>query len=357
MRRLLLVLLCVGLLTGSVDAQQPALSLLWEQIHAQPADFSAACMPLHDPSGAVLYNAAELFPLASVSKLLIFIEYARRVNAGVISLTEMVPVDRLNLYDVPRSNSGAHERFLSSYPAGTPSISLFDIAALGMIQYSSNAAADYLLDRLAPVNWDNLYHILGITSTGKPHALGIIALLMDNHDMEQQWQELSFEEGEALFERYLSDPLWHQAEVAYRARRGRQPLDWNIEAMILQRHTVTGTAQDFLTILDTIYGTSRALSDNTKKMVRDALRWRNNDYIDGMYVEYGSKLGFYAGGVLTLVAYGWPHNSDPVISAVFFRNIPRPMYNEMRQMDSIGELAHWLNLNQCAGLMEAIDSG
>lgn len=357
MKWLLWVLMGIGLVTGPVDARQssPALTLLWDQVHAQPADFSVACMPLHNSSGAVFYNAAEPFPLASVSKLLIFIEYARRVNAGVIALDEMVPLDRLNFYDIPRSNSGAHERFLAAYPPGIQSISLFDVAAVGMIQYSSNAATDYLLDRLAPVNWDNLYHILGITNTGQPHPLGIIALLMDNHDMEQ-WRELSFDEGKALFERYLSDSLWHQAEVTYRDRRARLPLAWDIESMILQRYTVTGTAQDFLTVLDAIYGTSRALSDNTKQMVRDALRWRDNDYIDGMYFEYGSKLGFYVGGTLTLVAYGWPHDSDPVISVAFFRNIPRPVYNDMRRQDSIGELAHWMNLNQCAGLLDAINS-
>jgi hypothetical protein len=73
-----------------------------------------------------------------------------------------------------------------------------------------------------------------------------------------------------------------------------------------------------------------------------------------MYMEYGSKLGFYSGGVIALVAYGHPYNGNPVISVAFLRNIPRRVYNEMLQQDSIGELAHWMNLNECTGLLDAM---
>ena len=67
-----------------------------------------------------MYNSTEPFPLASVSKLLIFIEYARQVAAGVIPTDEMVPIETLNLYDVPRSNAGAHQQFLAEYPLTSP---------------------------------------------------------------------------------------------------------------------------------------------------------------------------------------------------------------------------------------------
>ncbi len=160
----------------------PALEPLWNQVYAQPQDFSVACMPLGDPSGAVTYQPLEAFPLISVSKLLIFIEYARRVDAGQIELDEMVNVSTLNRYDLPRTDTGAHERFLERYPPETRSISLWEVAALGMIQDSSNAAADYLLERLEPVDWDSLYAMLNVTDTGYPHSLNIIPLLMNNHE-------------------------------------------------------------------------------------------------------------------------------------------------------------------------------
>ncbi|NLF75054.1 MAG: serine hydrolase [Chloroflexi bacterium] len=366
MARFLIVLVVLALGCSPAYALQPsnpnpALALLWEQIHAQPDDFSAACMPLSNRAAMLLYNAYEPFPLASVSKLLIFIEYARQVDAGLIPIGETVEVATLNLYDLPRTNRGAHGQFMALYPPETQHISLWDVAAIGMIQYSSNAASDYLLDRLGPVVWYTLYRTLGVTGTGAPHSLSIIPLLMNNHETGEPGLDdiplLSITQGEKLFERYVQDPAWRLEEIAYRADRRRSFPTWDVQAAILQQHTVTGTAYDFINIMDSIYGAGGPLPDTVKLMVRAALAWKDNEFINETYIEYGSKLGFYSGGVLALVAFGYPYEGQPVISAVFMRNIPRRVYNELLEQDSIGYLAHWMNRNACAGLLEAIYAG
>lgn len=363
MRRLffalpVLILSVIPAYAQGPSTMEPDLEALWSQVHSQPDDFSVACMPLANRLSAVQYNADSPFPLASVSKLLIFIEYARRVDAGLISLDEMVSVKILNTYDLPRSNSNAHREFLDQYESQIQAISLWDIASVGMIQYSSNAAADFLLDHLDVVDWDSLYRILSVTDTNYPHAMSAIALLMNNHETgradRSEVPALSISQGEALFDLYLHDAQWHQAEVAYRS--GHRPLfpDWDVQAAILRDLTATGTASDFLNVLAAIYDTGGPLSERTKQMARDALRWQNNDYVDGMYIEYGSKLGFYSGGVITLVAYGHQYSGPPVISVAFLRDIPRREYNEILRRDSLGELAHWMNFNECAGLLDAI---
>ena len=43
-----------------------------------------------------------------------------------------------------------------------------------------------------------------------------------------------------------------------------------------------------------------------------------------------------------------------MVSVTFLRNLPRGLYREMRELDSIGELAHWMNYNACEGLLDAI---
>ena len=362
MRRFVIILIVVSLGILPAAAQEPftttpALEMLWDQVHAQPTDFSAACMPLGRPAEAVEYHADQAFPLASVSKLLIFIAYAQQVDAGLIPLNEQVSVVTLSHYDIPQTNSGAHEEFMSEFPLGTTTISLWDVARLGMIQYSSNAASDYVLDRLGDVDWDALYAAFNLTGTDTPQPLGVIAMLMDNHETGRATPAnvatLSVEQARAQFDSYVSDPAWRQAEIAYRAAHG-PAVSWEAQARVLQRFTVTGTAQDFLKVLTAIYSSSGPLSDVTKWMARSALQWHDNPYVDSMYAEYGSKLGFYAGGTLTLVAYGEPYNGPPVISVAFFRNIPRDVYNAMRRQDSIGDLAHFMNLNACAGLQDAI---
>ena len=72
---ILLIVLSVGVQFSAAQEELPDiladLSLFWEQVADQPDDFSVACMPLGDSARAVIYNS-EPFPLASVSKLLIF---------------------------------------------------------------------------------------------------------------------------------------------------------------------------------------------------------------------------------------------------------------------------------------------
>ena len=241
--RLILVGILLVLSIVPAYAQQPIdfnaeIALVWEQLHAQPDDFSVACMPVVESPTITLYHANEAFPLASVSKLLIFIEYARQVDAGIIPLDEMVVVDALNRYDLPRTNGGAHERFLELYPADVRTISLWDVATTGMIQYSSNAASDLVLSRLGPVDWDSLYQTLDTQNTEYPHSMGIIALLMNNHETgETRMSEvgsLDVAQGEALLDRYLHDDEWRQAEIDYRAGRRRVFPSWDIQAAVLQ---------------------------------------------------------------------------------------------------------------------------
>lgn len=361
--RLILVGVLLVLSIVPAYAQQPVdfnaeIALVWEQLHAQPDDFSIACMPVAERPTIALYHANDPFPLASVSKLLIFIEYAQQVDAGIIPRDEMVDVETLNRFDLPRTNGGAHERFLEQFPANARSISLWDVAITGMMQYSSNAASDLVLARLGPVDWDSLYQTLDIVSTEHPHSMGIIALLMNNHETGEtrlsEVPSLDVTQGEALFDRYLHDAEWRQAEIDYRAGRRRVFPAWDVQAAILQQVTAKGTTRDFLNVMAAVYGPAGPLSDSVKTMVRTALRWRDNAFLDSVYAEYGSKLGYYSGGTLALAAYGSPYLGGPVFSIVFIRNIPRQVYNEMRYQDSIGYLAHWMIANDCVGLLDAI---
>lgn len=368
MRRLLIVLIAIMPLLSRVSAQSAfipsQISTFWAQSMAQPENFAVACMPLNRLSQTVLYNGSR-FPLASVSKLLIFIEYANRLDAGTIPLDVMVNIAALELYNLPRTDRGAHDRFLAAYPPGTTSITLWDLAVDGMMQYSSNAASDYLLDYMTPIDWPALFLKLGIYDSSPPNSLTMIPLLMNNHvdgrATLNTLENLSASLGESYLDLYVSDGQWRQAEIAYRSdaqgnngRSWRNWPDWNVQSAILQQYTATGNVNDYRNIMNAIYSSPSPLSQNVQYIVRTALRWNNNDFINANYLEYGSKLGFYSGGTLTMVAYGQPINGTPVISVIFLRNIPQDTYRELLREDSIGDFAHWLNMNGCSGLSSLI---
>lgn len=356
----LLLVLSLGIPSAAQTIEpNPDLSDLWAQVHDQADDFSLGCVPLIYPSGAALYNADEPFALASVAKLLIFIEFAQRVNAGQINSDQLVSLAAINHYNLPRTNGGAHEQFLRSYPENTVHITLWDVATQGMIRYSSNAATDYLLHLMQPIDWEALYTRLNLTSTSYPHSLAAVALVMENHETGQprlsQISDLSIATGEEMLRKYVEDPEWRADELAYREDRRRVFPSWEVQQAVLQQVTATGTVNDFIKVLTAIYSTTdTTLNSGTKRLVRIALRWQNNDLIRKTYTEYGSKLGFYSGGTLTLVAYGNAYSGLEVISVVFFRNIPRERYFDLLREDSIGLLAHRLNLTTCAGILDEI---
>lgn len=360
-----LLLLSALLLVFPVVAQQgidfdPDLTDIWQYVDRQPDDLGVVCLPLWNPSQGFSYNTTEVFPLASAGKLVVLIEYARQLDSGAIPLSEVVGLEQLERYNMPRTNSNAHERFLASYPDDKPitQVSLWDVATRGMMQYSSNAATDYLLGRLGPVDWAALYAELGVGSTDAPHPLGLIPLMMGNHETGpptlEMMESVDFRaNAQDQLAQFWFDPDWRQAEIDYRAQRRRGFPSWDVQTEVLET-TMSSTARDLTTLMLVVYDDGGPLNANVKSLVRTGMRWLNNGDIDATYREYGSKLGYYSGGVQTLVTYGEPINGSPVITVILMREIERWDFYDMLRADVIGDMAHWMILNQCAGLPERL---
>ena len=90
-------------------------------------------------------------PLASAVKTIIAVEFAQQVATGKTDPTERIPLADLDLYYLPNTDGNAHpawkawanERNLVS----NETVPLLEVAK-GMIQFSSNANTEYLMDRL-----------------------------------------------------------------------------------------------------------------------------------------------------------------------------------------------------------------
>ncbi|MEM6280667.1 MAG: serine hydrolase, partial [Chloroflexota bacterium] len=202
------------------------LELLWSQARRQPEDFAVACVPLYNPIESVIYNGDEPFPLASVGKLVTYVEYARQVDAGRISLGEVVSTPVLDLYALPRTDGGAHQRYMASFEEEVRSLSLWEVASEGMMGYSSNAASDYLLARLESVNWNAFYTDLNMHQTTPPHPLNMVPVMMSNHEtgrleLDDVQSPTLQADGEAFFLRYIQDEQWRADEIEYRNQRRR----------------------------------------------------------------------------------------------------------------------------------------
>ncbi len=96
-------------------------------------------------------NENKLMPLASTVKIMVAIEFAQQATHEVINENSYVNISELDKYYIPNTDGGAHPAWLK-YAKDTKvlkgdSIKLVDVAR-GMIMFSSNANAEYLMDLL-----------------------------------------------------------------------------------------------------------------------------------------------------------------------------------------------------------------
>ena len=111
-------------------------------------------------------NEHKKMPLASTVKILVAIEFAKQVGAAVLNESSMVALKELDKYYIPLTDGGAHEKWLTSEKKlgdnKNDSVSLLNVAR-GMIQFSSNANTEYLMDILGIDNVKNNLQLMGIT--------------------------------------------------------------------------------------------------------------------------------------------------------------------------------------------------
>jgi D-alanyl-D-alanine carboxypeptidase len=92
-----------------------------------------------------------MMPLASTVKLIVAVEFVKQAGAGIIDTAALVALSDLEKHYIPNTDGAAHPSWLKRLRADekiyNDSVKLIDIAR-GMIQYSSNANTDYLMDYL-----------------------------------------------------------------------------------------------------------------------------------------------------------------------------------------------------------------
>lgn len=143
-------------------------------------DKSAAYI-VHNGEVITDINSDRSSPLASTVKIIIAIEYATQAGVGKIDPQMMVDTADLNHYYVPNTDGGAQPNWISLMKKEDKikdgKLPLEEVAK-GMINFSSNANTEYLLDLLGLDNVNAQLEKLGLQQHSKLYyfisALGII---------------------------------------------------------------------------------------------------------------------------------------------------------------------------------------
>jgi D-alanyl-D-alanine carboxypeptidase len=112
-------------------------------------------------------NADTIMPLASAVKTIIAIEFAYQAAYGMIDTTETIDTIDIDHYYVPETDGDAHPNWLNEMREKqfikNGKIALYQVAK-GMIQFSSNANSEYLMERLGLNRINARIDSLGITT-------------------------------------------------------------------------------------------------------------------------------------------------------------------------------------------------
>lgn len=92
------------------------------------------------------WNGDQKTPLASTVKLMVLFHFVKSVSSGGIKLDEKVALSDIERFYIDRTDGGAHTYWLE-VNGFSEHATLLDVAR-GMMQVSSNACTDYLIDRL-----------------------------------------------------------------------------------------------------------------------------------------------------------------------------------------------------------------
>ncbi len=334
------------------EIARPAL----ERLLAEPGTVGLAAYRIGQEADGAYLNADAPMPLASVVKLVHLVAYAEAAAAGEIDPTDTVTLEELEAYYLPNLDLNAHPKAIADLEAdgrlfGDPPAMLLDELPGMMIEYSSNAAADYLhmllgqevieetavslnlAPQTAPCPWLGQFLIMGNHTRDEANDQEAVQNYIDDPDLYGR-------DVIQLTEAYSSDPEFRETAVAWR-RENRRP-NGQTQRFFSETLNAQGTAGDYANLMAQI--AQNGLSNGDSSFIaRRELEWiMQFPANQTLFTNAGYKNGSLP-GILTTVYYAYPlDGSNPIVVALFFRELNGRTYQDWRQNLAHDELARWL---------------
>lgn len=351
---------------AALQSQVP--SVAWpalDKLLDAPGSVALVAFQAGRESDGIYLNPDMAMPLASVAKVITLVAYAEAVAAGELDPLEVVSLAELERYYLPNFDLGAHRRAVDDLgekghiltPDDDPAVLLSDVARM-MVEYSSNAAADYLQLRLGQTRIEETAIALGMNDAPASHSAPCVFLgqflMMANHIRTTGDQALltSVARGDSdvaaafgqelavLADTYINQADFRQAEQEWRAETRRPSL--NVQRYFAGNLAPQGTAGAYAALMLRLAQNGLSNADSSYQ-ARLILEWPNQFPANQ---ELFSNVGYKNGslpGVLTTAyyAYRWG-DAAPVVVILFYRDLPQQTYRQWRYDLPHDELARWL---------------
>jgi D-alanyl-D-alanine carboxypeptidase len=326
------------------EAARPAV----RQMLLEPGSVGLAAYELGREEEGVYLNADLSLPLASVVKVIHLIAYAEAVQNGELDPAQPVTLAALEQFYLANSDLSAHPNAVAALRAegkifgDPPAVQLADVPRM-MMQYSSNAATDYLHMLLGQERLEATIAALGLGSHTAPCPFLGQFLLMS--------------EGEAAVASYLADPERYAADVmaatlaysagesgmAQRGWRGRtQRPEISIQEIYTELFNAHGSTRDYALLMGRIADNQFGPWEQNVR-IRNYMEWPTAFPANQQTLAWLGYKGGSLPGVLTAAYYAQPWDrARPVVVALFFHDLPITTYRAWRRELPNDELARWL---------------
>ena len=257
------------------------------------------------------WNAERERPVGSTFKVLVLAAYAREVAAGRLDPAERGDLAAVDRWHLAGTDEGAHERAVAAIASTDDTLSLDDVVR-AMIEFSDNAATDYVLARLGREHVLGTARLLGLEALGgtvSPIA-GTLLNLADD--------ELGASIAERI-RRLRALPAAERAARAWRQAAAFAPeslnglgsalqelADWELQLELSDALPWRSSARDLAALI----GRSRdasALGDHASETVSRHLSARADGNLADRFDQLGYKTGGSA-GALAIVGFARPRS-------------------------------------------------
>lgn len=335
-------------LTSIPDEARPAV----EYMLSNPQNVALAAYEVGRESEGLYLNPDRPVPLASVVKVLHLVAYAHAVQLGELDSAMIVPLSEIERYYLPNSDLGAHPRAVATLAeeerifGDPPSVLLEDVPRM-MMEFSSNAATDYLHMLLGQERLEQTALDLGMRRQTAPCPFLGQFLLMGRRDEGPGPVQTLIEDPRtysrdvmALTEQYSQDDAFQNELRPWQGRDRRPSLE--AQRLFSEYLNAHGSAREYANLMAQIALNTLGPWEESVR-VRRYMEWPTH-FTDNQ--EQLAWLGYKGGslpGVLTVAYYAQPWDAaQPVVVALFFHNLPTDTYRQWRRTLPHDELARWL---------------
>ncbi|MCY7680357.1 class A beta-lactamase-related serine hydrolase [Bacillus pumilus] len=266
------------------------------------------------------WNGDQKTPLASTVKLMVLLHFVKTVSSGDIKLDEKVALSDIEKFFIDRTDGGAHTYWLEVNDFSEHA-TLLDVAK-GMMQFSSNACTDYLIDLLDLERINDQMKQAGLTEHDElmpltPMLLWSAYVSDRRRDAYKKMSGVSEEQYKSLmneiFNIMKNDPK-HKKALEEKMKK-KNLLSWRIQSLLTQKMTKSTTNEytHFMKRLHDELLTTEEKSLFSQIVLGETLKKETDQYF------------WYKGGATLFVFTGalYRKTDTSSISISFFINDPK----------------------------------